>query len=102
MQGPAILVHPPLARLGCEVVSPSTERLDRRQKLAIYRRERVSHVWLVNPLSRTLEVLELAGEHYAIRAVHAGDEKLRAVPFDAFELDLSILWADVELPPMAP
>lgn len=103
---PVIPTDEPFIRLSpdwaCEVLSPSTERVDRRQKLAIYRRERVRHVWLVNPLSRTLEVLELGGEHYAIHAVHAGDEKVRAVPFDAIELDLSILWADVELPPPTP
>ncbi len=103
---PVIPADEPFIRLSpdwaCEVLSPSTERVDRGQKLAIYRRERVSHVWLVNPLSRTLEVLELAGEHYAIRAVHSGDDKVRAVPFDAIELELSILWADVALPPPSP
>ncbi len=100
---PVITTEEPFFRLSpdwaCEVLSPSTERMDRRRKLAIYRRESVPHVWLVNPLSRTLEVLELTGEHYAIVAVHAGDEKVRARPFDAIELDLAILWADVELPP---
>jgi Uma2 family endonuclease len=80
----------------CEVLSPSTERLDRRKKLAAYARERVGHVWLVNPLARTLEVLELDGQRYAIVAVHADDERVRARPFDAIELELSILWADVQ------
>ncbi len=83
----------------CEVLSPATERTDRRDKLSIYRRERVAHVWLVNPLQRTLEVLELGPEHYAIIGVHRDAERVRARPFDAIELDLAILWADVELSP---
>lgn len=81
----------------CEVLSPSTERLDRREKLSIYRREGVSHVWLVNPLARTLEVLALAGSHYAVMDVFAGDERVRAAPFDAVELALGLLWEDVVL-----
>lgn len=81
----------------CEVLSPSTERLDRREKLAIYRREGVSHVWFVNPLARTLEVLALRDAHYAVFDVFAGAERVRAAPFDAIELELGSLWEDVIL-----
>ena len=43
----------------CEVVSPGSERMDRERKLPIYARERVSHVWLVDPLERMVEVYRL-------------------------------------------
>ena len=43
----------------CEVLSPSTAKLDRAEKLPLYAREQVAHAWLVDPLLRTLEVLEL-------------------------------------------
>ncbi len=82
----------------CEVLSPSTERHDRREKLLIYRRAQVSHVWLVNPVQRTLEVLGLNGDHYAILDVFRDDQRVRARPFDAIELELGLLWADVEWP----
>src|SRR3954453_14124374 len=39
----------------CGVVSPGSERIDRERKLPIYARERVAHVWLVNPLERMVE-----------------------------------------------
>ncbi len=29
----------------CEILSPSTERMDRLRKLAVYARERVGHAW---------------------------------------------------------
>ncbi len=77
----------------CEVLSPSTSALDRGDKSKIYAREGVSHVWLVDPEARTLEVLGLDGGTYRILDVHAGDAKVRAAPFDAIELDLAILWA---------
>jgi len=77
----------------CEVLSPSTSALDRGDKLKVYARESVSNVWLVDPAAKTLEVLQLDGPTYRILEVHAGDGKVRAIPFDAIELDLSILWA---------
>ncbi len=81
----------------CEVLSPSTAKLDRTRKLAIYARERVPHVWLVDPLLRTLEVLEREGDVWRILAVHQDADLVRAKPFDAIELDLSTLWDGVEL-----
>ena len=82
----------------CEVLSPSTAGLDRVKKLAIYAAFGVRHVWLVDPREQTLEVLRLEGERWLIAAAHSGEERVRAEPFDAIELDLSILWADVARP----
>jgi Uma2 family endonuclease len=79
-----------------EVLSPSTERLDRIQKLRLYARARVGHVWLVNPILRTLEVFALDGDGWRLLSTHAGDDRLRAQPFDAVELELGNLWADVD------
>ena len=76
----------------CEVISPSTERIDRAAKLAIYAREQVAHAWLINPATETLEVLALASDRWTLLATHAGPSVVRAEPFDAVELDLSALW----------
>jgi Uma2 family endonuclease len=77
----------------CEVISPSTEGIDRGRKLGIYAREGVSHVWLVNPGSETLEVLALANTRWTLLATHVGAVTVRAEPFEAVEWDLSALWA---------
>src|SRR2546423_1883953 len=37
----------------CEVLSPSTARIDRMRKLSIYGRERIPWAWLLDPLQRT-------------------------------------------------
>ena len=76
----------------CEVLSPSTEAIDRRQKLAVYARAGVSHVWLVDPLLETLEVLHLESQHWSVRAKHEGRAGVRAEPFEAIELELEALW----------
>jgi len=77
----------------CEVLSPSTAAVDRADKLPIFARERVAHVWLVDPLLFTLEVCRLDGETYRTVATWRGDAIVRAEPFDAEELELSALWA---------
>ena len=81
----------------CEVLSPSTSKIDRTRKLPIYARERVGHAWLVDPIDHTLEVLRLDQGRWTILGVFCDNQHVRAEPFDAFELDLAILWADVKL-----
>jgi Uma2 family endonuclease len=81
----------------CEVLSPNTATLDRAKKLPIYAREGVSHAWLVDPRARTLEVLRLEGRNWLVLGVFADDARVRAEPFEVFELELGILWADVIL-----
>ena len=74
------------------VASPSTAALDRGPKLTAYARERVAHVWIIDPVAQVLEVLELDGATYRIVMVASGEQRVRAVPFDAIELDLAVLW----------
>ncbi|MEZ4300641.1 MAG: Uma2 family endonuclease [Polyangiaceae bacterium] len=76
----------------CEIPSPSTEALDRGKKMRIYRREGVHHAWLMNPLSRTLEVYRLEGGRWMLLDTFEDDSVVRAEPFDAIELSLSVLW----------
>ena len=90
---PFLIVAPDWA---CETVSPSTERLDRGKKLALYARERVSHLWLVNPLAETLEAYRLEQDRWLLLWTHAGDVSVRIEPFDAIELELWRLWGRSE------
>jgi len=76
----------------CEVLSPSTARLDRLKKLAVYAREGVSHVWLVDPALETLEDFRRQGEAWLRVLAAGGDDVVRAEPFDAIELTLTGLW----------
>lgn len=80
----------------CEVVSPTTARLDRVRKMPIYAREQVSHLWLVDPLMRTLEVYRLEGQRWVVVSTHGGAEGVRAEPFEALELDMSRWWLESE------
>jgi Uma2 family endonuclease len=76
----------------CEVLSPSTAALDRAEKMPIYARERVAHIWLVDPLARTLEACRLEGDRWVILGTWRDAAKVRVDPFAELELDLSVLW----------
>ena len=74
----------------CEVLSKSTERTDRDKKLPIYAAHGVAHVWLIDPIGKTLEVHALVDHKVRI---YEGDVTVRADPFSAIEIDLAALWS---------
>lgn len=76
----------------CEVQSPSTVALDRGKKLQVYAREGVSHVWMVDPIAQTLEVLRLDSGRWTIVSTYAGTNIICAEPFAGLDLDLALLW----------
>ena len=78
----------------CEVLSPGTAQLDRHRKLQVYARVGVGHCWLIDPLARTLEVLQLDSARWTILAVHSGHEEVRVPPFTETTLSLQRLWTD--------
>lgn len=78
----------------CEVLSPSTARIDRVQKRHIYARNQVRHLWLVDPDAQTLEVLRLAGDFWQEAGAYAADDKVHAEPFVEVELDLARWWVE--------
>jgi len=77
----------------CEVISKSTEDKDRNEKMPIYAREGVRWAWLVDPIARKLEVYTLGpGRRWSEPQIHRGGARVRVQPFEAIELDLSLLW----------
>jgi Uma2 family endonuclease len=95
----------------CEILSPSTAKLDRTQKLGVYARAGVGHVWLIDPIARFVEVLVREPQHefgagatgpgalgegrWSIAASLGDPECVQLEPFAAVELELCLLWADV-------
>lgn len=77
----------------CEVLSPSTARVDRVGKMPIYARERVGHLWFVDPIARTLEVFRLEGSRYTVLGCYCDSAVVHPEPFDALPFELAPLWA---------
>jgi Uma2 family endonuclease len=82
----------------CETASPSTAKYDRTSKMRIYARAEVRHLWIIDPLARTLEVFRLENRRWSQISAHADDEKVRAEPFDAIELELATWWLPAAKP----
>jgi Uma2 family endonuclease len=76
----------------CELISPSTGAIDRGRKMRIYAREGVTHLWLVDPGSRTLEIYRLETGRWIVAGTFGGDDLVHGEPFDAIELGLERWW----------
>lgn len=77
----------------CEVLSPGTARVDRADKMPIYATQGVPFLWLIDPISRTLEVFVLREGRWSLEHVYQQDDEMRAVPFEAVAFSLEVLWA---------
>ncbi len=77
----------------CEVLSPSTLRIDRLRKMPKYARLGVGHCWLIDVANQTLEAFALVNGAWTLVATGVADDKLRAPPIEEIELDLAELWA---------
>jgi Uma2 family endonuclease len=73
----------------CETLSRSTEKLDRLRKLPTYAKAGVSHAWLLDPRTHTLEVHGLVGSHYELVQMFDRGDLIRAVPFEEIELTIA-------------
>jgi len=77
----------------CEILSPSTARVDRAEKMPIYAAGHVPHLWLIDPQLRTLEVYaRQADGHWLLLTTLQADDQVRQPPFDAIIFELSGLW----------
>ena len=76
----------------CEVLSPSTRRLDLLGKRPVYAREGVEHMWAVDPKDRTLEAFELREGQWVLIATAKDDDPVEIRPFEAVTFSLGDLW----------
>lgn len=74
--------------LAVEIISPSSRRKDRVQKMEIYRKHAVAHYWIADPEAQTLEAFVLRGEHYVLIAVGSPEDAFIHPDFPGLELDL--------------
>ncbi len=77
-----------------EIVSPSTSRRDRIEKLRIYRDADVREYWMIDPEGRSFEFLDLSGEDAVVRL--AGGDVYESPVLPEVRLDLVDFWHEVE------
>lgn len=80
----------------CEVLSPSTTKKDRIKKMPLYARYGVGHLWLVDPLQKTLEVYALEKNTWVVAGLYKDDEHISAPPFQEITIRLAEVWGELE------
>lgn len=59
-----------------------------------YAEHGIRWAWLLDPLARTLEVYALDdGSRWRKPTVYGAEDRVHAVPFEAIELNLAVLWS---------
>ncbi|MDD9945561.1 MAG: Uma2 family endonuclease [Myxococcales bacterium] len=76
----------------CEVLSRTTARSDRSEKMPLYAKHGVGYLWIVDPEMKTLEVYRREGDLWVVVASYGENDAVSPPPFDAVPLDLASLW----------
>ncbi len=76
----------------CEILSPRTFRVDKVRKMPIYVRHQVQHLWMIDPMSKSLEVFGLGEDKWYLLGVFTENDRVRAEPFVEVEIELGSLW----------
>jgi Uma2 family endonuclease len=79
----------------CEVLS-TNRRKDLVHKRHVLHEKGVRHYWIVDPDARTLEILRHGPDGYVVVTTVTPGMHARLEPFDAVELDVTLLFGDVE------
>ena len=78
----------------CEVLSPANKRNDTVHKRPVYHRAGVPHYWIVDPDEETLDVYRRHEDGYLLLLTAERTDRVRAEPFEAFLLKVSVLFGD--------
>lgn len=76
-----------------EVISPSSGRKDRLQKMRIYQKAQVQHYWLLDPQEKTLECFAWRDGVYAVIASGMDEDIVEHPNFTGLSIELKSLWS---------
>ncbi len=76
----------------CEILSPSTARLDQGAKRRIYADFGVAFLWMLDPATRVLDAYQLVGGKWLLLGTATGSGEVCFAPFDAISFSLDVLF----------
>ena len=76
-----------------EILSPSTANTDRDRKFKIYQEAKVSHYWIIDPTTQTLEEYIWRPNGYHRCALHVGNDEFQPSLFPGLVIRLEELWS---------
>lgn len=75
----------------CEILSPSTESVDREIKQPLYAQAGVQYLWLISPMQGTLEAFTVVNGNWTVQGVFSGDQKVSVEPFESVAITVNDL-----------
>jgi Uma2 family endonuclease len=76
----------------CEILSPSTARLDQGPKRRIYAEAGVGFLWMLDPATRVLDAYQLVTGKWLLLGTATGSGDISFPPFDAISFSLDVLF----------
>lgn len=76
----------------CEILSPSTARLDRTVKMRSYAHAEIDYLWLIDPDNQILEAYQRQNQQWLSLGNFSEREHICIAPFAEINFNLSILW----------
>lgn len=74
-----------------EILSPSSQEMDRQDKFALYEKRRVAHYWIVDPAARTIEAYSLKRRKLTLAGRARDNETPHLDPFPDLAIPLAQL-----------
>jgi Uma2 family endonuclease len=78
--------------LAIEILSPSTNAIDRIRKRQLYAQHRIPYYWIVDPEAGTIEAYGLADDRYGLRVRASGSGPAALPPLPELALVPTSLW----------
>jgi Uma2 family endonuclease len=75
-----------------EILSPSSVRIDRKDKFEQYAKGKVAHYWIVDPDEKTVDGFSLSRGKYRRTGSGKNRDKISLPPFRDLEIPLAELW----------
>ncbi len=75
-----------------EVLSPSSRKIDRRDKFEQYAKARVSFYWILDPKGKTIEGYVLSRGKYGLSGKTKNRETITLPPFKDLRIKLADIW----------
>jgi len=72
-----------------EILSPSTQRTDKREKYKLYQEFGVQEYWIVDPNNKSIDVFSLENNRYENLFVATDNETIQSQVLEGFSLEVS-------------
>lgn len=92
-----------IPRFVMEVLSPSTEKYDRGEKMELYRQQEIEEYWIVDWRKKQIEIYELDYEnnipkYYLWETIRESNkEELKIIHFPNIQIDFNELFDEIEV-----